>query len=91
MPEGNGTDVGFLRLLQDADIPIHLLIGLKWDETKGYEILMRSPHTPEKKIAAMAIKCPSRPGTVTIYVKGAPEILVDNCNAMASGNENGIE
>jgi hypothetical protein len=35
--------------------------------------------------------CGSRPGRVTIYVKGAPEKLVDKCNAMLSGNEKGIE
>ena len=90
-PVGNGTEVGLLKLLQDANVPIHLLIGLKLDIDKGYQIVMRSPHTPEKKRSAIAIMSPSRPGTVTIYVKGAPEILVSSCNAMISSNDNGIE
>lgn len=54
--------------------------------------MMRIPHTPEKKRSIVAIKCESRPGTVTVYLKGAPEYLVGNCNAMASSTvKNGIE
>ena len=90
-PVGNGTEVGFLKLLQDANVPIHLLINLKLHVDEGFQILMRSAHTPEKKRSAIAIMCPTRPGTVIIYVKGAPEILVGSCNAMISSAQNGIE
>lgn len=31
MPVGNGTECGLLQMLQDADIPIHLLINLKYE------------------------------------------------------------
>lgn len=31
VPIGNGTECGLLQLLQDADIPIHLLINLKFE------------------------------------------------------------
>jgi len=49
-PVGNGTEVGLLKLLQDADIPIHILINKKLGN-----ILMRSPHSPENKRSAIAI------------------------------------
>jgi hypothetical protein len=67
-PVGNGTEVGLLKFLQDADIPIHILINKKFGN-----ILMRSPHSPENKRSAVALKSPDRPDTVTIYIKGAPE------------------
>jgi P-type Ca2+ transporter type 2C len=31
VPVGNGTECGLLQMLQDADIPIHLLINLKYE------------------------------------------------------------
>jgi hypothetical protein len=35
-PVGNGTECGLLSMLQDADIPIHLLVNLKYEIDKGY-------------------------------------------------------
>jgi len=52
---------------------------------------MKSPHNADRKRSVIAITTGSRPGRVSIYVKGAPELLVDKCNAMLSGNKNGIE
>lgn len=43
---------------------------------------MISPHTPERKRSAIAVESPDRPGYVVIYVKGAPEILLDHCKDM---------
>jgi magnesium-transporting ATPase (P-type) len=76
-PVGNGTEVGLLKLLQDADIPIHILINKKHGN-----VLMRSPHSSETKRSAVAIKSPDRPGMVSIYVKGAPEMLINHCNKL---------
>lgn len=67
------------------------MINLKLETDKGYEVRMRIPHTPEKKRSIIAIQCESRPGLVTVYVKGAPEFLVQNCNAMVSSSQNGID
>jgi magnesium-transporting ATPase (P-type) len=53
--------------------------------------MMRIPHTPEKKRSIIAIQSESKPGIVTVYVKGAPEYLVQNCNAMVSSSQNGID
>lgn len=78
---GDGTDVGLLNFLQDADIPIHLLINKKMDN-----ILMTSPFSPETKRSSIALKCPDRPGYVSIYIKGAPEILLDLCAKIHMGS-----
>ena len=75
---GDGTEVGLLNFLQDADIPIHLLINKKHGN-----ILMRSPFSPDTKRSAIAIQSPDRPGMVSIYVKGAPEILLNVCGKVA--------
>lgn len=77
IPVGSGTEVGLLRFLQDADIPIHLQINWKLGKTK-----MISPHTPDRKRSATAVECPDRPGRVVIYVKGAPETTLDHCRDM---------
>lgn len=90
-PVGNGTESGLLQMLQDADIPIHILIKLKLQVDEGYQIRMKSPHDSFRKRSVIAIECGSRPGRVTVYVKGAPEMLVEKCNRMISRNENGIE
>jgi magnesium-transporting ATPase (P-type) len=68
---GDGTEVGLLNFLQDADVPIHLLINKKIGN-----ILMHIPHSPDTKRSAVAIQSPDRQGMVTIYVKGAPELLI---------------
>lgn len=44
---------------------------------------MRSPFSPETKRSAIAIQSPDRPGMVSIYVKGAPEILLNVCGKVA--------
>lgn len=78
---GNGTEVGLLNFLQDADIPIHLLINKKHGN-----ILMISPHSPETKRSAVAIESPDRPNMVSIYIKGAPEMLINYCAKINMGS-----
>jgi len=45
---------------------------------------MISPHTPDRKRSAIALESPERPGKVVIYVKGAPEIVLNYCRDMLS-------
>ena len=78
---GNGTEVGLLNFLQDADVPIHLLINKKIGN-----ILMISPHSPETKRSAVAIESPDRPNMVSIYIKGAPEMLINYCAKINMGS-----
>jgi len=80
VPVGNGTEVGLLKFLQNADIPVHLLI-----QKKLGNIRMICPFSSEKKRSIVALDSPDRPGRVCVYLKGAPEIIIDNCNSMMAG------
>jgi len=75
VPTGNGTEVGLLKFLQDADIPVHLLIQQKVGSVKAYV-----PFSSENKYSATAVHNPELPEEVTIYVKGAPEVIFDICS-----------
>lgn len=93
-PVGNGTEVGLLKFLQNANIPIHILINKKYefyfDERHEMRscILMRSPLSPENKRSSIAVR--SQDGqSVAIYVTGAPEMLVDFCSNMLLGGQTG--
>lgn len=77
IPVGNPTEVGLLRFLQLADIPVHLLITQKLDKIKEV-----SSFDSFKKRMATVVKNPSRPGMVTVYLKGAPEVVLDMCNGI---------
>jgi len=80
VPVGNGTEVGLLRFLQDADIPVHLLI-----QKKLGQIRMISPFSSEKKRSIVALNSPDRQGRVCVYMKGAPEMIIQYCGAMMAG------
>lgn len=77
IPVGNPTEVGLLRFLQLADIPVHLLITQKLDKIKEV-----SSFDSFKKRMATVVKNPSRPGVVSVYLKGAPEVVLDMCNSI---------
>lgn len=81
VPVGNATEVGLLKFLQDADIPVHLLIQQKLGKIKTI-----SPFNSIKKRSATVVQNPNRPGTVTVYLKGAPEIILEMCNSIQSSN-----
>jgi len=50
IPVGNGTEVSLLSFLQDADIPVHILIQKKIGKIKA-----SSPFSPERKRSVVAI------------------------------------
>lgn len=81
VPVGNPTEVGLLKFLQDADIPVHLLIQQKLGRIKTL-----SPFSSFKKRSATVVQNPNRPGTITVYLKGAPEIVLDMCSSIQSAN-----
>jgi Ca2+-transporting ATPase len=74
VPVGNGTEVALLRFLQDAEVPVHLLIQRKLGRIRA-----TSPFSPERKRSVVALECPDRPDRVAVYVKGAPEVVLDLC------------
>jgi len=84
VPVGSGTEVGFLKFLQDAEVPVHLLIQRKLGKIQGV-----SPFSPIKKRSAVALVHPDRTDKVVVYVKGAPEIVIPMCKTYltASGEQ----
>jgi len=48
-----------------------------------------SPFSSEKKRSAVALECPDRPQRVAVYVKGAPETIIQLCHSVASGRGSG--
>lgn len=85
-PIGNSTECALMRFLQDADLPIHRMIAEKF---KTYDVqaggkaakLPRikavSPFNSTKKRSAVALVHPYRDDYVSIYVKGAPEVILE--------------
>mgnify|MGYP002630932724 CR=1 FL=1 len=71
VPVGSGTEVALLRFLQDAGVPVHLLIQRKLGRIRG-----TSPFSPETKRSVVALQSPSHPDKVVVYVKGAPEVVL---------------
>lgn len=80
-PVGNPTEVGLLRFLQDADQPIHLLIQQKLGRIRAV-----SPFSSYRKRSVTAIQNPNRPDTITVYLKGAPEVVLDMCTSYQSAD-----
>jgi magnesium-transporting ATPase (P-type) len=74
VPVGNPTDIGFIRFLQEADVPVHDVIKEKLGRIETV-----IPLSPIRKRAVIAIRHPDINDIVRIYVKGAPEYIIDKC------------
>lgn len=76
-PHGNGTEVGLLRFLQDAEVPVHVLIQNKLGHVRA-----TIPFNSDNKLSACAVEQQSRDGqvSVAIYIKGAPEEIMRLCH-----------
>jgi Ca2+-transporting ATPase len=85
IPVGNGTEVALLKFLQDAEVPVHLLIQRKLGRIRAI-----SPFSSEKKRSAVALECPDRPQRVAVYVKGAPEVIINLCHSIAGARGSGM-
>ena len=83
VPVGDGTEVALLRFLQDADVPVHRAVASKLDRIRAV-----SPFSPEKKRSAVALTLEDRPQRVAVYVKGAPEVVVNLCRLSLSPQGN---
>jgi len=74
VPTGNGTECGLLNFLQEADIPINYLIQRKVGRIRAV-----LPFSSDLKLSAVAIEHPDRPNQIAIYIKGAPEVIMQLC------------
>lgn len=73
VPVGNGTEVGFIKFLQEAEVPVHEIIKRKLGQ-----ILVTIPFSTIRKRSVVAMRLPDS-DIVRIYVKGAPEYIVGRC------------
>jgi calcium-translocating P-type ATPase len=76
VPEGNGTEVSLIKWLQGAEIPVHKLMLEREGRIKAW-----IPFDTKLKRSIIAIEHPQVEGTVRVYIKGAPETVVNNCVA----------
>lgn len=74
IPVGNGTEVGLIKFLQDAELPVHDIIKKKLGN-----ILTTIPFSTLRKRSVTAVRHPDNEGVVRVYVKGAPEIVIPKC------------
>lgn len=75
IPVGNGTEVGFIRFLQDAEVPVHDIIKKKYSR-----IETAIPFSSIRKRSIVAVRHPDMDDVVRIYVKGAPEFIITKCS-----------
>ena len=75
VPVGNGTEVSLIKWLQSAEIPVHEYMAIKQGN-----VLAQVPFDSKLKRSIIAVRHHELQDTVRIYIKGAPEIVVNNCS-----------
>lgn len=75
VPVGNGTEVGLIKFLQDAEIPVHDLIKKKLGRIEAV-----IPFSTIRKRSIAAVRHPDVEDLIRVYIKGAPEIIVSKCS-----------
>ena len=75
VPVGSGTEVGIIKFLQEAEIPVHDLIRKKFGRIETV-----IPFSTLRKRSIVAVRHPDHDDLVRIFVKGAPEIIVGKCS-----------
>lgn len=75
---GSPIDTCMIGFLQDADIPVHLMIQRKF----GGRLLASRTFDTAHRTSVVAVQNFDDEETVTIYVKGAPEEVVEMCSQM---------
>lgn len=74
VPVGDGTEVGLLKFLQNADIPIHTEINRRFDVNRVIA------HVPMRSSSAglfyTACAVDEGDGFINIHIKGAPDALL---------------
>ena len=74
VPVGNGTEVGLITWIQDADVPVHDIIKRKLNQ-----ISAQIPFSTIRKKSVVAMQHPNAAEIIRVYVKGAPEYIVNKC------------
>jgi P-type Ca2+ transporter type 2B len=79
VPNGNGTECGMLKFIQNNGHAVQDLMKNKVGRVKTFV-----PWTPKRKMESTAILQPGDDYTVRVYSKGAPEVLLQKCNMNAA-------
>lgn len=69
---GSPIDTCMINFLQDADIPVHLMVQRKF----GGRLLATRGFDTELRTSAVAVQNFDDPEMVTVYLKGAPEEVI---------------
>lgn len=86
VPKGNDTECAFLRWLQDAEVDVH-------GHCQGRQAceVGRIPLTSYTKRSIVAIKHPNMEDTIRIFIKGAPEVVLNQCTETFDSNGDKIQ
>ena len=76
VPQGNGTEVSLINWLQGAQIPVHKIMLEREGRIRAW-----IPFDTKLKRSIIAIEHPQVADAVRVYIKGAPETVVNNCVA----------
>jgi magnesium-transporting ATPase (P-type) len=82
VPTGNGTEAGLLKFLQDSKVQVQELC-----ESKLGHIRATLPFSSDYKFSAVAVVHPAKQGRIAIYIKGAPEYILEMCHQAISQNQ----
>lgn len=74
-PKGNVTEQGIIRFIQEVGFLAHEIIRQKEDRIEVF-----IPFNSARKRACTAVRHPTQPDTVRVYVKGAPEMVIQLCD-----------
>lgn len=77
IPKGNCTEQGLIKYLMEVGIKASEVIRQKEDN-----ILQVIPFNSARKRACTAVRHPTVENTVRVFVKGAPEIVIDLCESV---------
>jgi len=71
VPVGNGTEIGLLKFLQNAEVPIHTLIKDRFERVRA---TVPKSSEADKQFSACAVD--EGDGFINIHIKGAPEAIL---------------
>jgi len=74
VPVGKGTDVGMVKFLQDAEVAVHDRIKKKLGN-----IITVIPFSSRRNSQLVAVRHPEMDDVVRVFIKGAPEDIIDKC------------
>jgi len=86
IPRGDPTDSCMINFLQDAEIPVHLVVQRKF---MGGRFLCQRGFKESERSHVTAVENFENPDLVDIYVKGAPERVLEMCASRYMPDEEG--